>query len=202
MDIEMFDFEQVNVNTKLTTLKKAIVLRVVKSNKIMEFDENTYAKVTNFSFHNGIIEVKMLSRLLSNAPNFARGFIGIAFRINDDDSKFESFYIRPTNGHSEDHIRKNRAVQYFSYPNYTFEYFRNLNIADYEGPADIQLNEWITLKAIIQESRGEFYLNNNETPSLVVENMKLGEAASGSIGLFVDIGTEAFFKDLKIIKFD
>ena len=202
MDIEMFDFEQVNVNAKLTTLKKDIVLRVVKSNKIMEFDENTYAQVTNFSFHNGIIEVKMLSRLLSNAPNFARGFIGIAFRINDGDSKFESFYIRPTNGHSEDPIRKNRAVQYFSYPNYTFEYFRNLNIADYEGPADIQLNEWITLKAIIQESRGEFYLNNNETPSLVVENMKLGEAASGSIGLFVDIGTEAFFKDLKIIKFD
>ncbi|EKR9279689.1 hypothetical protein P9698_003123, partial [Enterococcus faecalis] len=84
----------------------------------------------------------------------------------------------------------------------TFEYFRNLNIADYEGSADIKLNEWITLKAIIQESRGEFYINNNETPSLVVENMKLGEAASGSIGLFVDIGTEAFFKDLKIIKFD
>ncbi|EFU13291.1 hypothetical protein HMPREF9517_00042 [Enterococcus faecalis TX1341] len=202
MDIEMFDFEQVNVNAKLTTLKKDIVLRVVKSNKIMEFDENTYAKVTNFSFHNGIIEVKMLSRLLSNAPSFARGFIGIAFRINDDDSKFESFYIRPTNGHSEDPTRKNRAVQYFSYPNYTFEYFRNLNIADYEGSADIKLNEWITLKAIIQESRGEFYINNNETPSLVVENMKLGEAASGSIGLFVDIGTEAFFKDLKIIKFD
>ena len=202
MDIEMFDFEQVNVKAKLTTLKKDIVLRVVKSNKIMEFNENTYAKLTNFSFHNGIIEVQMLSRLLSNAPNFARGFIGIAFRINDDDSKFESFYIRPTNGHSEDPIRKNRAVQYFSYPNYTFEYFRNLNIADYEGSADIKLNEWITLKAIIQESRGEFYINNNETPSLVVENMKLGEAASGSIGLFVDIGTEAFFKDLKIIKFD
>lgn len=30
MDIEMFGFEQVNVNAKLTTLKKDIVLRVVK----------------------------------------------------------------------------------------------------------------------------------------------------------------------------
>ncbi|MGC3144913.1 hypothetical protein ACPTG9_15130, partial [Enterococcus faecalis] len=78
------------------------------------------------------------------------------FRIYDDDSIFESFYIRPTNGHSVDPIRKNRAVQYFSYPNYTFENFRNLNIADYEGSADISLNEWITLKAIIQESSGEF----------------------------------------------
>lgn len=30
MDIETFGFEQVNVNAQLTTLKKDIVLRVVK----------------------------------------------------------------------------------------------------------------------------------------------------------------------------
>ena len=73
------------------------VLRVVKSGKINEYDENTYAKLVDSSFHNGIIEVKMLSRLLKDAPDFARGFIGIAYRINEDDTKFESFYVRPTN---------------------------------------------------------------------------------------------------------
>ena len=36
------------------------VLRVVKSGKINEYDENTYAKLVDSSFHNGIIEVKML----------------------------------------------------------------------------------------------------------------------------------------------
>lgn len=72
------------------------VLRVVKSGKINEYDENTYAKLVDSSFHNGIIEVKMLSRLLKDAPDFARGFIGIAYRINKDDTKFEAFYIRPT----------------------------------------------------------------------------------------------------------
>ena len=35
----------------------------------MEFDENTYAKLKDFSFHNGTIEVKMLSRLLPDAPD-------------------------------------------------------------------------------------------------------------------------------------
>ena len=44
------------------------VLRVVKSGKINEYDENTYAKLVDSSFHNGIIEVKMLSRLLKDAP--------------------------------------------------------------------------------------------------------------------------------------
>lgn len=45
------------------------VLRVIKSGKINEYDENTYAKLVDSSFHNGIIEVKMLSRLLKEAPD-------------------------------------------------------------------------------------------------------------------------------------
>lgn len=79
----------------------------------------------------------MLSRLLLDAPEFARGFIGISYRINYDDIKFESFYLRPTNGRINDPIRKSRGYQYFSYPKYTFDYFRNNNIADYEAPVDI-----------------------------------------------------------------
>ncbi len=175
------------------------VLRVVKSEKIMEFDENTYAKVNNISFHNGVIEVKMLSRLLPDAPDFARGFIGIAYRINDDDTKFESFYVRPTNGKQcDDPIRKAHGCQYFSYPKYTFAYFREHDITNYEAPVDIELNEWIKLKAIIEGAHAEFYVNDEDTPVLVVDDMKHGSNLTGSIGLFVDIGTEAFFKDLKI----
>ena len=57
------------------------VLRVVKSAKIDQPDENTYAKLTGSNFHNGAIEVDMRSRLLPDAPGHARGFIGIAFRM-------------------------------------------------------------------------------------------------------------------------
>lgn len=57
------------------------VLRVIKSEKINLYDENTYAKVKNVMFHNGIIEVKMKSRLLSDAPDFARGVIRIGSMV-------------------------------------------------------------------------------------------------------------------------
>ena len=69
------------------------VLRVVKSGKINEYDENTYAKLVDSSFHNGIIEVKMLSRLLKDAPDFARGFIGIAYRINKKAAWLSIFFL-------------------------------------------------------------------------------------------------------------
>lgn len=201
MRMDMYDFKPVNVDFEMVNCNGCSILRIVKSNKIMEVDENTYAKLTDKFFHNGIIEVKMLSRLLPDAPDFARGFIGIAFRINEDNSQFESFYVRPMNGRIDDPIRRNRAVQYFSYPKYTFDYFRENGITAYEGSADIGMDEWITLKAIIKGSQGKFYLNDDTKPILAVEDMKRGES-SGSVGLFVDVGTEGFFRDLKITLFD
>lgn len=46
--------------------------------------------------------------------------------------------------------------------------------------------------------RAELYLNDSKYPSFIVNKMK-GTSSSGTIGLFVDIGTEGYFKDFKII---
>ncbi|NLC96155.1 MAG: hypothetical protein GX675_01080 [Erysipelotrichaceae bacterium] len=188
----------ININTsmEIVSFDEEEVLRVVKTNKVEIPDENTYVKLKDCLFHNGTIEVKMLSRLLKDAPEHARGFIGIAFRISDDDSKFESFYIRPTNAFTTDPVRKNRGCQYFSYPKYTFSYFRDKGITDYENPIKIGLDEWVNLKAVIKDSHGLFYLNNELV--LEVKDMKHGKDLKGSVGLFIDIGTEGFFKDLKV----
>ncbi|WP_321384482.1 hypothetical protein [uncultured Enterococcus sp.] len=202
MTIELMDFTPVHTNAKLVEFQGEPVLQVTKNEKLMAFDENTYCKLEDVSFHNGIVEVKVLSRLLPDAPDFARGFIGLAFRIDKADTSFESFYVRPTNGRVEDSVRKNRAVQYFSYPNYTFDYFRERGITDFEASADIGLDEWLTIKAVVEEEKAAFYVNDGEEPILSVENLKLGAEAKGSIGLFVDIGTQGFFKDLKITPFD
>ena len=175
------------------------VLRVVKNEKIEKWDENTYAKINGVSFHNGVIEVKMLSRLLPDAPDYARGFIGIVYRVNETDCEFESFYIRPTNGRDcKDPVRKAHGCQYFSYPGYTFEYFREFGIGDYEAPVDIALDEWITLKAVIENEQAKFYMNGEEQPVLVVKDMKHGRGQYGSLGIFVDIGTEAFISELSV----
>lgn len=191
------------VNTVVNKINKndETILRVIKKNKLMKFDENTFAKLADFDFFNGTITVKVLSKLLPDAPDFARGFIGIVFRNNSDNSKFESFYVRPTNGRNcTDLIRSKHAVQYFSYPNYTFAYFRDKQITKYENSAPIALNEWITIKAIIHNQKAEFYLNDDKEPVLIIDHMIGNINTSGSIGLFVDIGTEGYFKDLKIKK--
>lgn len=199
IDLNKDNFMAVHTAIENVELAGEKVLRVVKAEKIMEFDENTYAKLNDMCFHNGTIEVKMLSRLLPDAPDFARGFIGIAYRISEDDKKFESFYVRPTNGRRcDDPVRKAHGCQYFSYPRYTFVYFRDNNITKYEAPVDIDLNEWLQLKAVIKDNTAQFYINDMNNPILVVDDMKHGSDLKGSVGFFVDIGTEAFFKDLKI----
>ena len=184
----------VPVHTTLTETETG--LRVVKADKLMQFDENTLVKLKNCDFHNGVIKVKMLSRLLPDAPDFARGFIGIVFRVNDNNSEFESFYIRPTNAMTDDPVRRMHGCQYFSYPGYTFAYFREFGITGYEAPMDHGLDEWVELKAEIQGDQAAFYLNDELV--LKVDGMKHGKDAHGSVGFFSEIGTEAFFKDLKI----
>lgn len=189
------------VNTEINNveIEGETTLRVVKGpSKLMRFDENTYARLVGEDFHNGVIEISMLSRLLPDALDFARGFIGIVFRVNESDSEFESFYVRPTNAMTDDPVRKAHGCQYFAYPGYTFAYFREYGIDGYEAPIENGLNEWIDLKAVIRDDCAAFYLNDAGSPTLEVHGLKHGKNARGGIGLFVDIGTEAFFKDLRI----
>ena len=187
-----------HVKADIITENHEEVLRVEKNEKLDIFDENTYVIIKDIKLHNGIIQVKMLSRLLPDAPDFARGFIGIVFRVNEKGSEFESYYIRPTNGNHPDPIRHSHGSQYFSYPGYTFAYFREHNIQGYEAPIQQGLNEWVTLKAIIEDDKASFYINGQEEPTLVVNDLKHGVGEEGYLGFYVDTGTEAFFKDLEI----
>lgn len=192
--------EAVNVSMSTEKLMGKEVVKVIKDSAVKEVDEPTFVKLKGIDFRNGTIEVKVLSKLLKNAPNFSRGFIGIAFRINDDNSKFESIYLRPTNARDEDQVRRNHSIQYFSFPDYKFERLRKEAPEKYESYTDMALNEWITMKIEVKENQAKLFINNNKQPSLVVNDLKHGAGSSGTIGLWVDIGTEGFFTDLKIFK--
>ena len=170
---------------------------VFKIDKLNEDDTNTYVKVKDIEFHNGRIEVDICGKLRNDAPVHARGFIGIVFRANDSDNEFESFYIRPANGKEcDDPIRKKHACQYFSYPGYTFSYFREYGIDKYECPLDtIALNEWSHIKAVIENNTAKFYVNDHK--ALEVNDLKHGDS-KGRVGLYVDIGTDGYFKNLRI----
>ena len=195
---DISEFEMIYAEAQNYRLDNEDTIRAVKKDKIMQFDENTIVRLKDCDFHNGVIKVKMLSRLLPDAPDFARGFIGIVYRVNENNSEFESFYIRPTNGMTDDPVRRAHGCQYFSYPGYTFAYFREFGITKYEAPIRNKLDEWVQLKAVIQDETAAFYLNDEEEPVLTVTDMKHGKDARGSVGFFCEIGTEAFFKDLEI----
>lgn len=192
--------EAVNSSMSIEKFMGKDVVKVIKDPTVTEPDEPTFAKLKDIEFKNGTIEVTVLSRLVPNAPESARGFIGIAFRINDSNSKFECIYIRPTNGRASDQLRRNHTIQYFSFPDYKFERLRKDAPGEYESYADMGLNEWIKLKIIVKDSQAKLFINDSKQPALIVNDLKHGADSSGAIGLWVDVGTEGFFSDLKIQK--
>ena len=192
-------FVPVGTSVGLTELDGEQLIRVVKPEENTEPDVPTYARLAGSDFHDGIIEVDVRARLMHWADIDCRGFIGIVFRASEDDDRFEGFYVRPRNGRScTEPQRRIHTMQYFSYPGYTFAYFRERGIADYEAKADIDMDEWVHIKAEIAGAAARFYVDDMEQPALVVDEMFGGAEARGGVGLYVDNGTQGHFKNLKV----
>ena len=67
-------------------------------------------------FRDGTIEVDLAGQPAAFAAGTAaRGFIGIAFRLQADGS-YEYIYLRPTNGRADDQVRRNHSTQYSAHP--------------------------------------------------------------------------------------
>jgi len=202
-------FEYVNVTGSIVQLNGEDVLKVERDLKALPFDIDNlgptvngamFAKLRDINFENGTIEVKVLSRIQKNTPYpDSWGFIGLAFRINADNSAFESMYLRPKVGRAANASVRNEAVQYYSFPDYKMDNINSTPGGPYETSADIGLNEWITLRIEVEGERATLYINDKKEPTLTIKKMK-GNLKSGAIGLWVDIGTEGYFKDLKITK--
>ena len=189
----------VGTSVGLTELDGEQLIRVVKPEENTEPDVPTYARLVGSDFHDGTIELDVRARLMHWADIDCRGFIGFVFRASVNDDRFESFYVRPRNGRScTEPQRRIHTMQYFSYPGYTFAYFRERGIADYEAKADIEMDKWIHLKAEIAGAGAKFYVDDMETPALVVDEMFGGAEARGGVGLYVDNGTEGNFKNLQV----
>lgn len=190
--------QAVSVSMSAERIGTQNAIRVVKDDSVKAFDEPTFAKLKDVKFKNGTIEARVLSRLLKDAPESARGFIGIAFRIDELNSKFECLYIRPTNGRIGIQLRRNRTTQYFSYPDFKFDRLRKEAPGEYESYADIGLDEWINLRIEVSGARAKLFINAGKQPVLIVNDLKHGPDLSGAVGLWVEFGTEGYFADLRI----
>jgi hypothetical protein len=160
-------------------------------------DMPTFAALP-LSFTNGVISVDILSRLNALAPDYARAFAGLAYRIADNFNTFESAYLRPLNGTSLNPPapRDRRAVQYFAYPDWRFERLRETYPdGRHEAGANIVPTSWINLCLHVNEQSLVVYVNNKQV--LAIAQTKAATGA-GMVGLFVDIGTEAYFSNLEM----
>jgi hypothetical protein len=68
----------------------------------------SYAILKGERFHNGTIEASVAGKPGASAAPDARGFIGIAFRLQGN--RYEYIYLRPTNGRADDQVRRNHSV--------------------------------------------------------------------------------------------
>jgi hypothetical protein len=160
-------------------------------------DEPTFLLLP-VSMMDGTIEVDVLARLLPDAPDYARGFIGLAYRVQGDGTCFESIYVRPMNGRgmAPPPPRHLRAVQYFAYPEWKFDRLRaDEPDGGYEAAADVAPNTWISLRLDISGNRVCASIDGVQT--LVISPTKL-PPQDGRIGLWVDIGTEGYFSNLRV----
>lgn len=204
------EFDILNVKASVVILNHEKVLKVERDLNRLPFDTNnlaktvdepTFVKLKGLNIDSEIIEVKVLSRIQNPSPFAqAQGFIGLAFDISEDNSAFQSIYLRPKAARANNQFARNHSVQYYAYPDYKFDRLRQEEFkGKYETYADVGLNEWITMRIEFAGKTAKLFLNNQKHPSFIVTDMK-GKTQPGSIALWVDIGTEGYFKDLKIIK--
>jgi hypothetical protein len=72
----------------------------------------------------------------------------------------------------------------------------------YESYADLVPAEWAKIKIEVKDQTAKLYVNDAAQPNLIVNDLKQGKDLRGGIGLWIAIGTKAYFADLKITRED
>ena len=88
-------------------------------------------------FGDGVIEAEIAGAPRPDAGEGARGFVGIAFRVQDDLKTYDAFYLRPTNGRADDQVRRNHSAQYISHPDWPWFRLRKEFPEKYESYVDL-----------------------------------------------------------------
>ena len=156
----------------------------------------SYVVVKDAKFRDGTIEVDLAGQPAATAAQGARGFIGMAFRLQGD-GKYEYIYLRPTNGRADDQVRRNHSTQYSSYPDFDFARSRQEAPEKYESYVDLQPGVWTKYKIEVEGRKARLYVNGADQPCLIVNDLKL-EPREGGIALWVGPGTEGYFSNLKV----
>ena len=187
----------INVKAETVTFKDRKALRVLDAAPAGTGDEGRLVVLPKTDFQDGIIEVDLAGEPGPGAGEGARGFVGVAFRVAADESRFECIYLRPTNGRAEDQVRRNHSVQYISKPGFPWPFLRKEFPEKYETYVDLVPGEWTRVKIEVRGEKARLYVNGVAQPTLLVNDLKQGQS-KGAIALWIGIGTLAHFSNVRI----
>jgi len=156
------------------------------------------ASIEGLAFANGVIEAEIAGAPAPGAAEGARGFVGIAFRLQKDNQTYDAFYLRPTNGRADDQERRNHATQYISLPEWPWFRLRKETPSKYESYVDLVPGEWTKIKIEVRGSQARLYVRDNEQPTLIVNDVKSGAHGKGAVALWLEPGTVAHFRNLTV----
>jgi hypothetical protein len=162
-------------------------------------DIEQLASIEGIELSSGVIEAEIAGAVAPGAGEGARGFAGIAFRLQNDMKTYDAFYLRPTNGRAEDQERRNRSVQYISHPAWPWFRLRQETPAKYESYVDLVPGEWTKIKIEVRGERARLYVHDQPQPTLVVNDVKSGAQAKGAVALWIGPGTVAHFRKLTVM---
>jgi hypothetical protein len=188
-----------NVKTEKVTYKGHQALRVADAAAADVRDGERLVVLSKTEFQDGVIEVELTGELSPNAGEGARGFVGVAFRVAPDGSKYECFYLRPTNGRADDQVRRNHSTQYISFPDFPWQRLRKEFPEKYESYVDLVPGEWTKVKIEVRGDKARLYVHGAQQPTLLVNDLKQGQS-EGRIALWVGPGTVAHFSNLRLSK--
>jgi hypothetical protein len=190
------DLELHHVEAQLVTYRGRQAVRLIEQGELA-IDDHAIAILSASDFKDGVIEAQVAGVRREDAPQDMRGFVGLAFRVQPHGSRFECFFVRPTNGRADDQLRRNHSTQYISHPDFPWYRLREEAPGVYESYTDLVPGDWTPIRIVVSGSRAQLYVNGAQQPCLVVNDLKLGETR-GQIALWIGAGTEGYFSTVVV----
>ncbi len=188
-----------NVAAEPATLQGKKGIQVTRSTATGESVE-TLAVIEGLEFDNGVIQAEIAGAPGAGAAAGARGFVGLAFRLQTDMRTYDAFYLRPTNGRADDQIRRNHSAQYISHPEWPWARLRKETPEKYESYVDLVPGEWTKVKIEVRGAQARLFVHDQPQPTLIVSDLKTGANGKGAIALWLDVGTVAHFRNLSVTR--
>jgi hypothetical protein len=158
----------------------------------------TFALLEGTDFGDGTIELEVAGAPAPGASGGARGFVGVAFRVQPDRRTYDAFYLRPTNGRAEDQVRRNHSVQYIAHPDWPWERLRRETPERYESYVDLVPGMWTRIRVEVRGTKARLYVHGQSQPTLLIDDVKSGATGRGAVALWIGPGTVAHFRDVRI----